>query len=105
MLHIGTLLLGIIGGTMHLIWLLIIGLVVGALARLILPGKDPMGLIATALLGIAGSFLGGLLGRLILGEKDGNEGAMLRPSFLFSLVGALLLLWLWRKFGPKAAAA
>ncbi|HKS40134.1 MAG TPA: GlsB/YeaQ/YmgE family stress response membrane protein [Blastocatellia bacterium] len=105
MFHIGMLLLGIIGGTMHLIWLLIIGLVVGALARLILPGKDPMGLIATALLGIAGSFLGGLLGRLILGEKDGNEGAMLRPSFLFSLLGAILLLWLWRKFGPKTAAA
>ncbi len=106
MVHIiGTLLAGIIGGTMHIIWLLIIGLVVGALARLILPGKDPMGLLATAVLGIAGSFLGGLLGRLILGEKDGNEGAMLRPSFLFSLLGALLLLWLWRKFGPKAATA
>jgi Predicted membrane protein len=89
----------------HIIGMLIVGLIAGALARLILPGKDPMGIFATILLGVAGSFVGGFLGRLILGPKDGREDAILRPSFLFSLLGAILLLWLWRKFGPKPSAA
>lgn len=88
-----------------IIGMLIVGLIAGALARLILPGKDPMGIIATILLGVAGSFVGGLLGRMILGAKDGRDDAILRPSFLFSLLGAIILLWLWRKFGPKASAA
>ena len=77
-----------------IIWMLIVGLIVGALARLILPGRDPMGWLATSLLGIAGSVVGGLIGRVIFGEGRG----ILRPGFLLSLLGAVLLLWLWRKF-------
>ena len=80
----------------HIIGLLIVGLIVGGLARLLLPGKDPMGCWATILLGVAGSVVGGLIGRAVLGAKDGDEKAILRPSFLFSLGGALILLWLWR---------
>lgn len=72
---------------------ILIGLVVGALAKLIMPGKDPGGIIITILLGIAGAlvahFLGGLIGLYQAGEKAG---------FLASLFGALLILWLYRRF-------
>jgi uncharacterized membrane protein YeaQ/YmgE (transglycosylase-associated protein family) len=75
------------------IWWLIIGLVAGALARLIMPGKDTMGIIATILLGVAGSILGGLVSWAIWGAD--NSG--FRPAgFIFSLIGAVLLLWIWR---------
>jgi uncharacterized membrane protein YeaQ/YmgE (transglycosylase-associated protein family) len=76
---------------MQLIWTLIIGLVIGALAKLIMPGKDPGGIIITILLGIAGSFLGGFLGRL-LGLYQPNQPA----GFIMSLVGALILLGIYR---------
>ena len=75
-----------------LIWILF-GLVVGALAKLVMPGNDPGGIIVTILLGIAGSLLGGFLGRM-LGLYDRGEAA----GFLMSLVGAVLLLVLYRQF-------
>lgn len=78
----------------------IIGLIVGALARLIMPGRDPMGCLATALLGIAGAFVGGLIGRLIWPSEDPDN--YFRPGFLLSLLGAILLLWLWRMFRRPA---
>jgi uncharacterized membrane protein YeaQ/YmgE (transglycosylase-associated protein family) len=64
------------------------GLIVGALARLALPGPDPMGMLATIGLGLAGSFVGGLLGLLI-----GHAGGV-----VFSVIGAILLLYLHRRF-------
>jgi uncharacterized membrane protein YeaQ/YmgE (transglycosylase-associated protein family) len=75
----------------HFLWTLIIGLVVGALAKLIMPGRDPGGILVTMLLGIAGSVVGGFLGRL-LGLYGPNEGA----GFIVSTLGAILLLWLYR---------
>jgi uncharacterized membrane protein YeaQ/YmgE (transglycosylase-associated protein family) len=86
----------------HIIGLLIVGLIAGGLARLLMPGKDPMGCWATILLGIAGSVVGGLIGRAVLGVKDGDEKAILRPSFLFSIVGAVILLWLWRMIRSRS---
>jgi uncharacterized membrane protein YeaQ/YmgE (transglycosylase-associated protein family) len=85
--------LGIIG------WL-VVGLIVGALARLIMPGRDEMGCLATALLGIAGGVVGGLVGSLIFGPPD--ESTWFRPGWILSLLGALLLLWLWRMFRKRA---
>ncbi|MFY9555452.1 MAG: GlsB/YeaQ/YmgE family stress response membrane protein [Blastocatellia bacterium] len=83
---------------MQIIWWIIVGLIVGALARLIMPGKDPMGWLATAVLGIAGSFVGGFIGNLIWRPADGSY---FHPGgLLLSLLGALLLLFLWRKFRP-----
>ena len=73
-----------------LIWALF-GLVVGALAKLIMPGNDPGGIIVTMLIGIAGSLTGGFIGR-VLGWYGPNDGA----GFFMSLVGAVLLLWLYR---------
>ena len=79
-------------GVMELVALLVAGLIAGALARFLVPGRDPMGCLGTALLGVAGSFVGGLLTSFFFeGELD------LRPSsFLGSLVGAIVLVILLR---------
>jgi uncharacterized membrane protein YeaQ/YmgE (transglycosylase-associated protein family) len=65
------------------------GLIVGALARLALPGPDPMGILATIGLGLAGSFLGGVIAWAFVGHTGG---------IIFSLIGATLLLYLHRRF-------
>jgi uncharacterized membrane protein YeaQ/YmgE (transglycosylase-associated protein family) len=75
----------------HIIWLLIIGLIVGALAKLVMPGRDPGGILVTMLLGIAGSFVGGFIGRAV-GLYGPGQGA----GFIVSILGAILLLWLYR---------
>jgi uncharacterized membrane protein YeaQ/YmgE (transglycosylase-associated protein family) len=70
---------------------IIFGLIVGAIAKLLMPGRDPGGFIITIALGIAGALLGGFIGRA-LGWYQENEPA----GFLMSLVGAVLLLWIYR---------
>jgi len=75
------------------IWWLIIGLIAGALARLIMPGRDPMGIIGTILLGIVGSIIGGLVSVAIWGA--GQNG--FRPAgLILSILGAIVVLWIWR---------
>jgi uncharacterized membrane protein YeaQ/YmgE (transglycosylase-associated protein family) len=71
-------------------WILF-GLIVGVIAKLLMPGRDPGGFIITILLGIAGALLGGFAGRA-LGWYGPQDGA----GFLMSLVGAVVLLWLYR---------
>jgi uncharacterized membrane protein YeaQ/YmgE (transglycosylase-associated protein family) len=78
---------------MHLIWMCIVGLIVGAIAKLMMPGRDPGGFIVTILLGIAGSIVGGFLGRAIGLYRQG-EGA----GILMSIIGAIILLALYRMF-------
>ena len=73
---------------------IVIGLIVGALARFLVPGRDPMGCLTTALLGIAGAFVGGFVSRLIW-PPDPAAGYV-RPGFFISLVGAILVLLLYR---------
>lgn len=86
---------------MRIIVMVIVGLIAGALARLILPGKDPMGVLMTILLGVAGSFVGGFIGNLIWPPEDGN---LFHPGgIVLSVVGAILLLWIWRMFRRRAA--
>ncbi len=81
------------------IWWLIVGLIAGALARLIMPGRDAMGLLATMLLGIAGSILGGLVSWAIWGAEDRG----FRPAgLLLSLLGAVLVLWIWRAMKSRS---
>jgi uncharacterized membrane protein YeaQ/YmgE (transglycosylase-associated protein family) len=70
---------------------IIFGLIVGAIAKLLMPGRDPGGIIITMALGIAGALLGGFIGRA-LGWYQENEPV----GFLMSLVGAVLLLWIYR---------
>ena len=71
--------------------LILFGLVVGVIAKLLMPGRDPGGFIITILLGIAGSIIGGYLGR-VMGFYGPNEGA----GFFMALLGAILLLALYR---------
>ena len=73
-----------------IIWTLFIGLIVGAIAKLLMPGKDPGGCIITMLLGVAGAFVGTYLGRLV----TGNESYQAR--WIMSIVGAMILLLLYR---------
>ncbi len=81
----------------HILWSIILGFIVGLLARAILPGAQHMGFIATTILGIVGSFVGGLIGRVISKPK---EGAKFHPAGLFlSLIGAIIVLFLWQRFG------
>ncbi len=78
---------------LHIIWSIIVGFIVGLLARAIVPGADKMGFLATSALGIVGSVVGGLLGRLI---SKPQEGVRFHPAgFFMSLLGAILLLVLW----------
>jgi len=72
---------------MHIIWILLIGLIVGALAKLVMPGKDPGGAIITILIGIAGSFIANYIGRAA-GWYAPNESA----GLIASVLGAVILL-------------
>ena len=74
---------------------LIVGLIIGALARLIVPGRNPMGCFMTALLGIAGSVVGGFIGRLIWPTRALGYFTP-RPGWILSLVGAILLLLIFQ---------
>jgi len=78
---------------------LIVGLIAGALARLIMPGRDPMGIIATILLGIVGSILGGLVSWAIWGsDTRGFQPA----GLLLSILGAIIVLWIWRMMKTRS---
>jgi uncharacterized membrane protein YeaQ/YmgE (transglycosylase-associated protein family) len=77
---------------MHLLWSLIVGLVVGVIAKLIHPGKDPGGIIVTALIGIVGSLVAGFAGRALGIYHEGDAG----PGVIASVIGAVLLLVIYR---------
>lgn len=77
---------------MGLIITAIIGLVIGAIAKFFMPGKDPGGIIVTMLLGIAGAFVGTFLGRLV-----GWYGPRETAGFIMSVLGAMLILWVYRR--------
>ena len=81
-------------GTMGILWTLIIGLVVGAIAKFLMPGKDPGGFIVTMLLGVAGALLAGFLGRALGWYANPGEG----PGIIASIIGAMLLLLIYRLF-------
>jgi uncharacterized membrane protein YeaQ/YmgE (transglycosylase-associated protein family) len=76
----------------------VIGLVVGAIAKLIMPGKDPGGFIVTMLLGIAGSFIATFLGRAVGWYQPGQAA-----GFIMSLIGAIVLLVIYRLFKKSPA--
>jgi uncharacterized membrane protein YeaQ/YmgE (transglycosylase-associated protein family) len=75
---------------------IVFGLIVGALAKLLMPGRDPGGFIVTMLIGIAGALLGGFVGRA-LGWYGPNDGA----GFFMSLLGAIILLALYRMIAVR----
>jgi len=77
---------------MGILWTLIVGLVVGALAKLFMPGKDPGGVIITMLLGVAGALVAGFLGRALGWYSHPGQG----PGIIVSIIGAMLLLGIYR---------
>ena len=77
---------------------IVFGLIAGVIAKLVMPGKDPGGFIVTILLGIAGAFLGGYLGR-VLGLYGEGEAA----GLIMAIVGAIILLALYRVFTRRSA--
>jgi uncharacterized membrane protein YeaQ/YmgE (transglycosylase-associated protein family) len=85
-------------GHVHLIGQIIFGFIVGVIAKLLMPGRDPGGFIITILLGIAGSLLGTFVGRALWG------GANYTAGWILSIVGAILLLWLYRVFAGRRTA-
>ena len=78
---------------LHYLWMFIVGIVVGAIAKLFVPGAGHLGLVLTGVLGIVGSFVGGFIARLF---SKPAPGAPLHPAgILMSIVGAALALWVW----------
>jgi uncharacterized membrane protein YeaQ/YmgE (transglycosylase-associated protein family) len=79
-----------------LIWTLIIGLIIGVVAKLLMPGRDPGGCIITILIGIAGSFVASYLGQKMGWYEQGQPA-----GFIASVIGAMLLLLLYRLIAPR----
>jgi uncharacterized membrane protein YeaQ/YmgE (transglycosylase-associated protein family) len=84
---------------MHYLWTAIVGLVVGALAKLFMPGKDPGGFIITMVIGIAGSFLAGFVGKAAGLYRPGHPA-----GFIASILGAMVLLFAYRLVSKARAA-
>ena len=81
-------------GIMHIVWSIIVGFVVGLIARALVPGIDAMGFIATTVVGIVGSLIGGFIGSMV---SKPPEGSKFHPAgFFMSLLGAIVLLVIWR---------
>jgi uncharacterized membrane protein YeaQ/YmgE (transglycosylase-associated protein family) len=87
-----------------IITLLLIGLVAGFIARALVPGPDPMGVGGTLVLGVVGSFVGGFLG-YVLFDKDAGEGALQPSGIIGSILGAIIVLLLWRMFSRRGSFA
>ncbi|HXT99968.1 MAG TPA: GlsB/YeaQ/YmgE family stress response membrane protein [Polyangia bacterium] len=85
---------------MHLLWSLIVGLVIGAIAKAIMPGKDPGGIFVTMLLGIAGSIVAGLLGGALGIYRPGAAA----PGIIASVIGSIILLAGYRAIVGRQAS-
>jgi uncharacterized membrane protein YeaQ/YmgE (transglycosylase-associated protein family) len=77
----------------HLLAWIVFGLIVGVIAKLLMPGRDPRGFLVTIVIGIAGSLIGAFLARLV-----GWYGPQEQAGYLMSIFGAIVLLWLYRRF-------
>jgi uncharacterized membrane protein YeaQ/YmgE (transglycosylase-associated protein family) len=80
---------------LHIIWSIIVGFFIGLIARAIMPGAEHMGFLATSIVGILGSVVGGLIARLFSKPKEGQP---FHPAgIIMSIVGALIVLYVWGK--------
>ena len=86
---------------MNLIWWLIVGLIAGAIARLVVPGRDPLGFLGTILLGLVGSVIGGFVGDLLAGGDQDFSPA----GIIGSILGAIVALLIWRWFVARRGAS
>ena len=83
-----------------IIVLLIVGLIAGAIARLVVPGRDPIGFLGTIVVGVVGSFVGGFLG-YVLFHKDAGQGALQPSGIIGSIIGAIIVLLIWRAMSGR----
>jgi uncharacterized membrane protein YeaQ/YmgE (transglycosylase-associated protein family) len=86
-----------------IISLLVIGLVAGALARLVVPGKQDLSILGTIVLGVVGSFVGGLLGYLLF-HKDAGSGFLQPAGIIGSVIGAIIVLLVYLRAGRSHGA-
>jgi uncharacterized membrane protein YeaQ/YmgE (transglycosylase-associated protein family) len=84
---------------MHLLWSLIVGLIIGAIAKALVPGKDPGGIIVTTLLGIVGAMVAGVLGRALGIYHAGDTG----PGIIASIIGAVIVLGVYHGLRRRTA--
>jgi uncharacterized membrane protein YeaQ/YmgE (transglycosylase-associated protein family) len=87
-----------------IIVLLIVGAIAGFVARLLVPGRDPMGVGATIVLGVVGSFIGGFLG-YVLFHKDATQGALQPSGIIGSILGAVVALLIYRATARRGAGS
>lgn len=83
--------------------IIVVGLIAGALARLLVPGRQNISILATILLGIVGSFVGGFLGYLIFG-RDSGSGFLQPAGLIGSDIGAVIVLLIWTRVGSRRTA-
>jgi uncharacterized membrane protein YeaQ/YmgE (transglycosylase-associated protein family) len=84
-----------------ILYLIVVGIVAGYLARLLVPGRDSMSFVQTVVLGIVGSFIGGFLGYLLF-NADFDEGWFQASGFIGSIVGAIVALLVYRMVGSRS---
>ena len=83
---------------LHIIWSIIVGFIIGLIARAVMPGMQHLGFIATTLLGIGGSIVGGLIARIFSKPEPGTS---FHPAgFILSIIGAIILLFIWGRLNP-----
>ena len=86
---------------MTYLWIALFGLIAGGIAKAIMPGKDPGGILATLGIGIGGSIVGSFIGNA-LGFESAGSSNIFSMGLVFAVIGALLILYVWKKFiGPK----
>ncbi len=85
---------------LHLLWIIIIGFIAGAVAKFLMPGKDPGGFLITTALGVVGALIATYLGRLIGWYQEGESG-----GFIAAVVGAIILLAAYRLIRKKQATS
>lgn len=87
-----------------IISIIVVGLIAGAVARLVVPGKQNLSIPMTILLGIIGSFVGGFLGYLLF-RSDAGGGFLQPAGIIGSIIGAIIVLLLWTRFGSRSRTA
>ena len=83
---------------LHIIWSIVVGFIVGLIARAVMPGVQHLGFIMTTLLGIGGSIVGGLIGRIFSKPEPGSS--FHAAGFIMSILGAIILLFIWGRLNP-----
>lgn len=88
---------------MSIIWMIVLGLIVGWVAKMLVPGTGHLGWVSTGLLGIAGGWVGGTLGSLVFAPHQFDITPPIKHSFLGALVGAVILLLVYRSMSGRSS--